>query len=858
MRFYSNVFSLGNRVFVRGYETTTRKRFAEIRYYKPTLYVPTKDITRHRNIRGAYLAEKPFNSIKDARNFLSDYKDIPNFEIYGYENFAGALTFEEFGADDFTFDEALVKIGYLDIEVASENGFPDPIDAKEEVLVISLKVRDLLLVFGLQEYQAKPGEQFFLCGNETELLTKFLKFWRMCDLDIVTGWNIEGFDLPYLFNRLTRLCGEDVAKTLSPYNTVRPAKSKNRLAKTKTIKIYGIEVIDYHSLYRKYGVREPLENFRLDTVADHEVKQKKLDYSQYGSLHKLYRSNYQLYVEYNIRDTLLVERLEKKLRLIQMVIFIAYKCRVNFEDVFSPIAMWDSLIYAHLRKRNIIIPVKHQDEKEGQYEGAHVKPPITGLHEWVMSYDAKALYPSTILTYNLGIDTIIDGEPQKFTVDDVLEGHIRNKDHSVALAANGYTFRKDKQSFLAEILTETIADRDRFKKAMLDAKRKYEETHDPAWKSEAEKNDVQQNSRKTLNNSCYGYLGSVWSRFFDIRIAEAITLSSQLTNRFFMKRINGWLNGKLGSNDVDYVITGDTDSSYVAFNPLVQKVCAGRSVQEIVTFLMKLDKEILAPKITGWLKELEDMMGFYENHLYMKREVIAGKGIWTAKKRYVMSIWANESVVYKYPRIKMTGVQAISSAVPTHCRKRIKTCVALILLKHEEKLQKYVGTYERKFKDLPFEEVAAPRGVNDIEKYQIGTSWGSATPIQVRASIIYNQAIKAHGLEHKYEAIRSGDKIKFAYLKMPNPTGQNVIACNTVLPPELGLHDFIDYETQFEKHFLGPLEPLVLAAGWETKKGTNLLSIFSAIDNFERPAAIDDEDDYLEVSAVDEFYSRAC
>ncbi len=825
MRFYTNVFSLGDRVQVRGYDTTTRKRFDYRRNYSPTLFLPADEVTRFRTIRGAYLREKKFPSIKEARNFLHDFRDVGNFEIFGQEDFAAALTFEEFGGDDFSFEESLVKIGYLDIEVASENGFPVPETAREEVLVISLKVRDLLVVFGRQEYKPKAKERFFLCDNEEELLRKFLKFWKSADLDIVTGWNIEGFDLVYLYNRITRLLGEEVAKTLSPYRCVRPSASKNKMQKTKTIKIYGIEVIDYLSLYRKYGVREPLENYRLDTVADHELQERKLDYSKYGSLHKLYASNYQLYVEYNIKDVHLVERLEKKLRLIQMVIYLAYKCRVNFEDVFSPIAIWDSLIYAHLKKQNIIIPIKQVHGKDEQYEGAYVKPPIIGLHPWVMSYDAEALYPSTILTYNLGIDTIIDGPPKSFTVDDILEGRVRNDDPNTVLAANGYSFRKDKRSFLAEILEETIADRKRFKKAMLDARQKYEETHNVEWLYEAQKNEVQSNSRKILNNACYGYLGSRWGRFFDLRLAEAITISAQLTNRFFMKNINTFMNETLKTGDEDYIITGDTDSSYIAFGPLVQKLCKGKTYKQIVSFLIKLDKDILAPKIAAWLDHLSRTMGFYENRLFMKREIIAGKGIWTAKKRYVMSVWANETVAYKYPKVKIVGYDRSSD--PTDCRKRFKACATMILLKSEEKLQKYIAAYERKFSTLTFEKIAAPRGVNGIEKYQRGEKWALSTPIQVRASIVYNEAIRAHGLSNLYEPIRSGDKIKFAYLQMPNLVGQNVIACKTVLPPELGLEKYIDYETQFENHFLSPLQPLLEAAGWTAKKGSNLLALFS-------------------------------
>jgi DNA polymerase elongation subunit (family B) len=342
-------------------------------------------------------------------------------------------------------------------------------------------------------------------------------------------------------------------------------------------------------------------------------------------------------------------------------------------------------------------------------------------------------------------------------------------------------------------------------------------------------------AKKVQLNSAYGALGNQYFRFFDVRMAESITLSGQLSIRWIEARVNEYLNKLLKTEGEDYVIASDTDSLYITFDRLVNQVFAkGDGVQDldtdkVVKFLDNVAQKKIEPFIDQSYQDLADLMNAYEQKMFMKREAIADKGIWTAKKRYILNVYDNEGVRYTDPKLKMMGIETVKSSTPASCREALKKALRIIMNENEQAVQSYIADFREEFKTLPFEDVAFPRGVTDLTKYQSGgdeLEIGKGTPIHVRGSLVYNHLLKQHKLEKRYESIKDGEKIKFCYLRTPNPIRQNVLSILSSLPKEFGLEDYIDYDTQFDKAFLEPLSAILNVVGWDTEKKASLEAFF--------------------------------
>jgi DNA polymerase elongation subunit (family B) len=337
-------------------------------------------------------------------------------------------------------------------------------------------------------------------------------------------------------------------------------------------------------------------------------------------------------------------------------------------------------------------------------------------------------------------------------------------------------------------------------------------------------------AKKVQLNSAYGALGNQYFRFFDVRMAESITLSGQLSIRWIETRMNEYLNKLLKTEGEDYVIASDTDSLYITFDGLVRKVFdEGTETIKIVNFLDKIASEKLEPFIDKSYQDLASLLNAYDQKMFMKREAIADKGIWTAKKRYALNVYDNEGVRYAEPKLKVMGLEIVKSSTPQSCRDALKEAVSLIMSSDETTVQKYIADFRDKFFSMSFEEVAFPRGVSELTKYQTKGSELEImprTPIHVRGSLLYNHLLKQHKLEKRYESIKDGEKIKFCYLKSPNPARQNVLAVLSALPKEFGLENYIDYDTQFDKAFLEPISAILNAIGWEAEKRATLESFF--------------------------------
>jgi len=471
MIFYTNTYSRGNFVYIRGYHDG--KRFMDKIPYKPTFFVPAKQQTQYKTIHGQYVEPIEQGSIREARDFLTKYEDVDGFTIYGSNSFAYTCLNEQHGKD---YDVDLIRIANIDIEVASEDGFPDPDLANQEITAITVKYKDTFFVLGTGDFETDRNDVKYLkCSNEKILIQNFINMWEKMDVDIITGWNVQFFDIPYLWNRITRLFDEKAASKLSPYGFAysRSVRMMNR--EHTIVDLPGLCVLDYLELYKKFTYSNQ-ESYRLDHIATVELGEKKIDYSEYSSLHQLYKLDYQKFIEYNIKDVELVAKIEDKMKLIEMALALAYDAKVNYDDVFTQVRMWDVLIHNYLIERNIVVPPKTDKRKDAQYAGAYVKDPLVGQHNWVMSFDLNSLYPHLIMQYNISPDTFLSGEYQQVSIDKIIERDIETPDDKV-LSASGYYFSRDSQGFLPAMMEMMYNERVIYKKKMLEAESELEEVN---------------------------------------------------------------------------------------------------------------------------------------------------------------------------------------------------------------------------------------------------------------------------------------------------------------------------------------------------------------------------------------------
>jgi len=404
----------------------------------------------------------------------------------------------------------------------------------------------------------------------------------------------------------------------------------------------------------------------------------------------------------------------------------------------------------------------------------------------------------------------------------------------VNLTPNGQFFRTDKQGFLPRMLEEMYVDRKKFKKKMLQAKQEYENESDSHKKQELDKliskyNNLQL-AKKVALNSAYGAMGSKYFRFYDLRLALAVTTSGQLSIRWIENKINQFMN-KLLKTDSDYVIASDTDSIYLRMSELVEKVYGDKvesmDKQKIIEFMDKVCEEKLQPFIDESYQELAEYVHAFKQKMRMKREGLSDKGIWTAKKRYILNVYNNEGVQYKEPYLKVMGLEMIKSSTPSVIREKMKETIKILVRGTELEAQQFIDEFKNEFKNLPPEEISFPRGLNGLREYSDSVMmYKKGTPIHVKGAIIYNHYLKQMKLENKYPLIQEGEKLKFTYLKQPNPFKDTVISYPGRLPPEFGLHDYVDYDTQFQKAYLDPIKIILDCMGWKHEKVNSLDSFF--------------------------------
>ena len=837
MDFYTNVCRTRDKILVKGYQGKKQVKMAVS--YRPKHFIPSKKgQTAYRALDTRPLEVVELNSMGGARKFREQYSGVEGFEIHGYDKYIYTYIADKFQGD-ITYNPKLIKVASLDIECECEDGFPDPMIAGEKVNAISIKpFGKETVVFGIGPWDHDRSDVIYHnCTNEANLLMNFIKYWRTESFDIITGWNVNSFDITYLCNRIDRILGEDEHKKLSPWNQsdVREFTTMG-YQKQMIFNLYGVNVLDYLELYRKHTFVNQ-ESYKLDHIAQVELGKQKLDYSEYGNLHTLYRQDYPKFLAYNVQDAVLVEELEEKLGLIELVQAMSYNAKCNYNDTFGMVKYWETIIYNFLKEQGIQTPpqrLKTGSDKMKPIIGAYVKEPLVGGHDWVVSFDLNSLYPHIIMQYNISPEKMVKEYKEDVSIEKLLNkecnlSYLKQQNNTVC--PNGTKFKRDRQGFLPELMEKFYDERKAWKKKMIEYQIERESCKDTKRRRELDtlikRANNNQMVRKIALNSAYGALANQYFAFFSVDLAEAITTSGQLIIKWSERTINDFMNKTLGTENEDFVIAMDTDSVYITMDKLVKQVLPDETDKGKICDFLNNAEGMFEKVLSDGFDELADYTNAFQNKMEMGREVIADRGIWTAKKRYILNVHDNEGVRLAEPKLKMMGIETAKSSTPQWVRTRLTDAFKVVMSGTEEDLWEFVEKARKEFRNLPPEEVAFPRGCKGLVQYACPTNiYSKGTPIHVRGSLLYNHQLKKKNIDRRYEMVKNGEKIHFSYLTMPNPINENVISFLNVLPRELDLHRFIDYDMQFDKAFVDPLKVVISLIGWNVEPVASLDSFF--------------------------------
>lgn len=830
MYFYTNVDTFKGKLLLSGYRNGIRvKRIVD---YKPKLYSPDKN-GEYKTMDGKPLGKIDFDSIWDARQFVENYKTVSNFEIYGSTSHEYVFLNEEFGGE-VQYDPSAIRVATIDIETDSRNGFPDIKTANREIwsMVIGYGPKDKreYICFAAKEYSGSDTSFTYIkCQDERDLLVRFVGWWEKMDFDVVTGWHIEFFDIPFLMKRIENVLGLDSIKKMSRWKNIKNMKTSFKDDEFEYKYPLGLVMLDYIALYKKFNPAQQ-ESYSLDYIGRIEVESAKISYDDIGSLAKLYLQDFNRHVEYNLQDVKIVDKIDEKLGYVQQAIAIAYTAKVLYTDALGAVRLWDTIIHNYLMEQKIIVPMEKDIRPAESITGAYVHEPKAGMYKWVANFDVTSLYPSLIMTFNIGPDTLV-GKISNVTPHALLNEETANElieeadKHGASLTAGGACYLRDMESVTAAVTQKMFNMRVENRNKAKEKKKEFSTTKNQEALSASIIHDNIQKAVKIILNSLYGAFSNRFFRFYSLENAEAITLTGQYIIQRVMKSLNDFINAKTKMNE-QWVIYGDTDSVYICLEKLIAKLFPNETDEKIVNWIDSFCEKEIAKFLQ---KEFSDICSKFKtprNALGMKRELIAKNGVWMAKKKYILNVYDTEGIRTKEPEIKVTGFMTNRSDAPRAARATVKDAIKIIMNKNQYELISFIETSKKDFFAKPWGEIAFPRGVNNMEVYESSASiYKQKTPIHVRASLLYNHMLKEKGLSNSFPKIGNGDKIKFAYLKLPNPLRENVIAASPNLPEEFGLSKYIDKETQYEKSVITPLKDVADAIGWEIEKINTLEGI---------------------------------
>jgi DNA polymerase elongation subunit (family B) len=729
------------------------------------------------------------------------------------------------------FSKFPLKVYFIDIETYSPNEFPIPERAKDPVTLITIldTITGKIHTWGLKnDYTPKlDNVTYYKCSNEEELFERFVNFWKKDPPDILTGWNTEQFDVPYIINRAKNLLGEEFIKQLSP---VRELNYRSNFAKFgKDVGrwyITGISCLDYMEIYKTYS-KGDRESFSLNYIAEYELGEGKLAINA-TNLSTLAETDWENFVDYNIQDVDLLRKMEDKLNYLKIIRLLAYKGCTNFERALGKVSIVTGAMTLQAQKQGYIIPTfKNEIEREA-LEGGYVRDPERGLKEAIVSFDVNSLYPNTIITLNISPETklgkIVTGDVEvdkevqiklvnggTFTITvDKLKQFL--KAENVSLSKAGVLYSQKFKGVCPNLINSIYDERVYARKRMLELKKTKKQ--DKETTSSIQYFDTLQYTLKILLNSIYGTFANKHSAFMDIDNASSITLTGQAVAKAGGHIINEFAKETF-KTDNSLILSGDTDSLYITIQPILDKLNIKLADNNIVTeqshtIINAIDKH-LGTKILDWARE---ELNSADPRFVFKREAIADVGAFLQKKRYILHILDDEGVPVS--KFKYVGVELARSTTPQKVKEVIKKTVNTAFLSRDVKKTNEVfrEAYDT-FKTLSVAEAAFRKSVKEYEKYSQGASlskFNKATPCHVKASIAYNLLLNELELETKYETIKSGQKIKYFYASK-NKYGLDAIAFTSEYPEEFNSIK-IDYDKMFSKIVVPPIESVYEAIGW--------------------------------------------
>jgi DNA polymerase elongation subunit (family B) len=714
----------------------------------------------------------------------------------------------------------------------------------------------------LMDEASSESKEVIPYKSERELLDGFLDLWEKLDPTIISGWNSEFFDIPYLYYRINKVLGQDMGSYLSPIKKVKTkiVQTKNGLA--EHVVVAGLNHLDYMNLFKKFITKQE-PSYALGTIGEKYVKLGKIEYQ--GSLDKLFREDVDKFIEYNIRDVEIIVELEKALKFIELTVTICHLCHTTYEQIYYSTVLNDGAILTYLKRKGIVSPNKPTTYNPGlkeikeEYAGGYLKDPVPGLYEWVIDLDFTSLYPSIIRSLNMGIETLVGRvvntgkfdnqwslrELKKMDPNKMVEIEKVKKDRRLVrseikvkhlielieegdllISAPGVIFRKDKSSVVCEILADWFAKRQEYKSLM---KKAYKVDKDPVM---GEFYNKRQHAYKIKLNDVYGVFAINGWRYTDGHkfISKAITLTGQRLTQESIKFVNEWMNNELGTKDKDYIVTSDTDSLFIQTKELILQrnpELANGTQEEIVQAVLKVATEIqqLAnDNLHTLVQELFNVKYPDESHYFeLKQEVVLDRGYFAGKRRYAMHIVNKEGV--PTDELDMKGLDLMKSNFPPLFRKFGEHILNEVMFgTAKSSIDAQVLEFRESLRTVGWEQIMKPTGLKKMQEYiasgptagEIFSKLGLKCPINTKAAIYYNDLLRFKGLDKKHPTFQIGDKMYIGYLK-ENPYRIDVIGFNGHSdPPEIMefIEKYIDRDGLFDSVMKNKLESIYSDLGW--------------------------------------------